>query len=213
MSKVPGDPAGIASWMARQDLPKCPHGKPPLHPQGQAAHDQQARQRLSKASTWTQGGEKYWRNGNCRRAWEHLAVAQRHAAGIACFTGGLSKERQRRLAKRYAHVNRRMTKLHWKLVGSCIRDKAEWTGNEIVWIAAGKPSLGGTLDKAAPHDMRKVIKIAKKQGWRVGRTRSRHYRFCPPTPADDCVITSGTPGKQGSIRKAIAQLRRSGLEI
>jgi hypothetical protein len=60
--------------------------------------------------------------------------------------------------------------------------------------------------------MRQIIRIAKDQGWAVSRTRKNHYRLCPPTP-HDCVITSGTPSSQRSVRQALAQLRRSGLDI
>jgi len=194
--------ARIVSAMEFDDLPRCVPGG-----------DRAARQAIRGVAYHAERAEKEWRDKRCYHAMTQLTITYHRMRGIGCYTAGLSKEKQRRLAKRWRRAAKQVSQLHWKMMGSCLRDEPIWTGNEIVYAAAGRPTLSGTLDKAAPYDMRRVIQIAKKQGWRVDRTRKNHYRLCPPTPEEACVITSGTPGTQGSIRKAIAQLRRSGLDI
>ncbi|UCC74970.1 MAG: hypothetical protein JSV86_10590 [Gemmatimonadota bacterium] len=189
----------IISAMIYEDLPRCRSG-------GERAARETIRQVLYRVGQ----AEKEWRNKRCYHAMAQLTVAYDRMRDVGCYTAGLPKEKQRRLAKRWKHATNRVTKMHWKMMGSCLRDKPVWTGNEVVYAAAGRPTL--PLAGAAP-DMRRLVRLAKDQGWRVTRTRRNHYRFCPPRTDSDCVVTSGTPGSQRSIRQAVARLRRSGLEI
>jgi predicted RNA binding protein YcfA (HicA-like mRNA interferase family) len=61
-------------------------------------------------------------------------------------------------------------------------------------------------------DLRDFEKAAKRQGWRITRTKRGHAQFWPPDPDVPPATFSGTPGDQAAIRNFLAELRRRGLE-
>lgn len=58
--------------------------------------------------------------------------------------------------------------------------------------------------------MEKVIREARKQGWRVEKTRSGHWRLYSPD-GRDIVHAAGTPGSRRSVASTIADLRKCGF--
>lgn len=64
---------------------------------------------------------------------------------------------------------------------------------------------GGTVD------LRDLEKAAKRQGWRVDRTKQGHWRFWPPGPTIPPAIFSGTPGDRRAILNFLADLKRKGF--
>lgn len=60
-------------------------------------------------------------------------------------------------------------------------------------------------------DIRKVVKEAKRQGWRVETTKSGHLKFLPPDRTKRACVFSGTPGDQRAIHNHIAAMRRQGF--
>jgi hypothetical protein len=198
--------------MERRRLPQCRPGKTP------ASNDRRARRAIARLAQGAETGWHHYDEGNCRQAYRHLVATDLKVAEVGCYTTNLSHEQRRRLAKRFKFAQKRVVQLSYAVMGSCLRDKPDWTGvkepralKAMLWTAAGKPPLSG-LGKVTPRDMRKLIRTARRQRWRVDRTRKGHYRFCPPDPGE-CVITSGTPGSPRVIRHAIANLRRAGLEV
>lgn len=61
--------------------------------------------------------------------------------------------------------------------------------------------------------MKKLISLAKSQGWSVTKTGSNHIRFLPPQPDKPIVIGSSTPSDPRSMSNLKAQLKRSGLMV
>lgn len=62
-------------------------------------------------------------------------------------------------------------------------------------------------------DLNKVIEAAKRQGWRVDRTKKQHWRFLSPDRNQPPIIFSGTPSDHRAIKNLVARLRRAGLDI
>jgi hypothetical protein len=60
-------------------------------------------------------------------------------------------------------------------------------------------------------DLRDLEKAAKRQGWRIDRTKAGHVRFWPPDPSISPSVYSGTPSDHRGIRNFLADLRRKGL--
>ncbi len=60
-------------------------------------------------------------------------------------------------------------------------------------------------------DVKKILRAAKAQGWRIERTRKGHLRLVPPDPKAPMVIGSGNPSDHRAIRNLLAQMKRSGL--
>ena len=61
--------------------------------------------------------------------------------------------------------------------------------------------------------MRTICKQAKRQGWKVGLTRSGHVRFVPPDRSVPALVTGSTPGDRRAVLNLRADLRRRGLVI
>jgi len=58
---------------------------------------------------------------------------------------------------------------------------------------------------------RKLVKMAKDQGWTVEKTKKNHIRFRPYNKAMRAVVTASTPSDHRWIRNLISDLRKSGL--
>lgn len=67
------------------------------------------------------------------------------------------------------------------------------------------------MDKeAVDKDTRKLVKAAKKAGWQVSRSGSGHIRLHSPQGGQD-IVSSSTPGNNGSVRDLRRALRRAGV--
>lgn len=68
---------------------------------------------------------------------------------------------------------------------------------------------------AAQRDgyFRRLVASCRQQGWRVERTRRLHWRFVPPRPDAQIVITAGTPSDRRALLNLRADLRRAGLNV
>ncbi len=60
-------------------------------------------------------------------------------------------------------------------------------------------------------DLDRVLEELLRQGWRVERGGSGHWKCWPPDKTKRMVVVSSTPSDQGAIRKIIHDLRRSGF--
>lgn len=63
------------------------------------------------------------------------------------------------------------------------------------------------------HEVERLARIARSQGWRVERLNNSHYRFIPPDPSKPMTVTGGTPSDRNFIRRLLADLRRLGLQV
>jgi hypothetical protein len=62
-------------------------------------------------------------------------------------------------------------------------------------------------------EFRDLVDAAKRQGWEVTRTKSRHYRFTSPDKSVPHHVTGGTPGNaMRYVKRLIVELRRKGLK-
>lgn len=63
-----------------------------------------------------------------------------------------------------------------------------------------------------PESYRDWAKAARKQGWKIARTRHNHLAWTPP--GGRTVFTPGTPSScAGGSLRVKAKLRRAGLEV
>lgn len=60
--------------------------------------------------------------------------------------------------------------------------------------------------------VKKLIKLAEKQGWRVRVTKRGHVLFYPPKGTGS-ACASGTPSDHRTIKNTVADLKRLGLKI
>ena len=58
-------------------------------------------------------------------------------------------------------------------------------------------------------DLRKVIRRAEAQGWRVEK-RKEYFLFFPPDRSVPPARAAGTPGSQRSLNNFLADLKRKG---
>ncbi len=56
-----------------------------------------------------------------------------------------------------------------------------------------------------------ILREAVKQGWRVEKTASGHFKAIPPDPKQRLVIVGGNASDPRAIKNVIAQMRRSGF--
>lgn len=63
------------------------------------------------------------------------------------------------------------------------------------------------------HEIEKLARLARAQGWRVEKLANSHYRFIPPDPSKPMTVTGGTPSDRNFIRRLVADLRRLGLDL
>jgi hypothetical protein len=59
--------------------------------------------------------------------------------------------------------------------------------------------------------MKKLVREAERQGWRVEPTKSGHWRFYAPD-GEHIVHASGTPSDHRSLDNLVAQMRRYGFK-
>ena len=62
-------------------------------------------------------------------------------------------------------------------------------------------------------ELKRLIRIARAQGWTVEATRKGHWWFRPPDPTAGQVLVAGTPSDHRALRNAKAKLRQAGLDI
>ncbi len=60
-------------------------------------------------------------------------------------------------------------------------------------------------------DLNRILEELARQGWRIQKAGSGHWKCFPPDRTKPMVVLSGTPGTQGSLRMAIHRLKRSGF--
>lgn len=63
------------------------------------------------------------------------------------------------------------------------------------------------------HEIERLARLARAQGWRVEKLANSHYRFIPPDPSKPMTVTGGTPSDRNFIRRLVADLRRLGLDL
>lgn len=59
-------------------------------------------------------------------------------------------------------------------------------------------------------DLRKIIREAERQGWRVETTRGGHLSFYAPD-GENIVTTGSTPSDRRSLDNHIARMRKYGF--
>ncbi len=64
---------------------------------------------------------------------------------------------------------------------------------------------------SARKDIEAVIDAARRQGWRVEKTRGGHWRLYSPD-GRGIVHASGTPGSARAVQKTVSKLRQYGFE-
>lgn len=64
---------------------------------------------------------------------------------------------------------------------------------------------------SAKRDMDQVVKLAKKRGCKVSRTKNNHWRIELPT--GELVFAGSTPSDNRSVKNAKADLRRRGIAV
>ena len=69
------------------------------------------------------------------------------------------------------------------------------------------------MTRRGVYSIEDLATMAHRQGWRVERTKRRHWRFVPPDPRAPAVVHGGSPSDHRAIRNIIADLRRSGLQF
>lgn len=62
-----------------------------------------------------------------------------------------------------------------------------------------------------PRDLRHALKVAEQSGWTVTLTKGNHLMWKSPT--GKTVITSKTTGYPRSIKNALADLKKNGLDL
>jgi predicted RNA binding protein YcfA (HicA-like mRNA interferase family) len=74
---------------------------------------------------------------------------------------------------------------------------------------AGAATYGGEM--SLKKELREILREARRQGWRVERTRGGHYMLYAPD-GKNIVVAASTPGKQSSIRETLAEMRSYGFK-
>ena len=64
---------------------------------------------------------------------------------------------------------------------------------------------------AAKKELKKVIRIIKKQGWEVSGGGCRHIRVV--SPEGEMVFLPSSPGRGRAMTNAMAALRRKGADL
>ncbi len=62
------------------------------------------------------------------------------------------------------------------------------------------------------HKLKDLIKKAKKQGFRIERTKKNQTKFIPPDKAKQIVVAAGTPSDKRAFKNLLALLRNSGFQ-
>ncbi len=60
-------------------------------------------------------------------------------------------------------------------------------------------------------DLKRILKAAERQGWRVELQKSGHYKLYAPD-GENVVATGSTPGAASALRNLLARMRRYGFE-
>jgi hypothetical protein len=61
--------------------------------------------------------------------------------------------------------------------------------------------------------MKRVVLVAKENGWRVEMTERGHFKFISPDKSQPIIHLSGTPSDSKTYICGVSQLRRHGLPI
>lgn len=64
----------------------------------------------------------------------------------------------------------------------------------------------------AKRSAQELLKIAERQGWRIQRTK-KGWMCYPPDRSEAPVMIHGTASDNRWYKNAVAQLRRSGLDV
>lgn len=60
---------------------------------------------------------------------------------------------------------------------------------------------------------RKLMKLARSQGWEITATRNGHFRWRSPDKSVAQIISSGSPSCSRAHKNLLADLRRGGLGV
>jgi hypothetical protein len=69
------------------------------------------------------------------------------------------------------------------------------------------------MSRAYSGNMKAVVELALRAGWRVEKTAKGHYKFISPDKSQPIIHLSGTPSDPRTYICGVAQLRRHGLPI
>lgn len=71
-----------------------------------------------------------------------------------------------------------------------------------------------SYDRLSPSkEVNKIVKLAKKEGWRVEKTNSSHILFYPPDVDDGIVTMSSTPSSPRNFKNILSKLKAKGLKL
>jgi predicted RNA binding protein YcfA (HicA-like mRNA interferase family) len=62
-------------------------------------------------------------------------------------------------------------------------------------------------------EINKIVKQAKREGWRVEKSGGSHILFFPPNVEDGFVTMSSTPSSTRNLKNAMSKLKAKGLKI
>lgn len=71
----------------------------------------------------------------------------------------------------------------------------------------------GKQRRVTHKSVKRLIKLARQQGWDVEFTAKGHLRFVPADRSQEIVIAGGTPSDWRAAKNLEAQLRKSGLKM
>lgn len=69
----------------------------------------------------------------------------------------------------------------------------------------------GSVPVTPRKDMGAVLAEARRQGWRVEKTRNGHWALYAPN-GSDIVHVSGTPRDASAVTKVVTKMRKYGFE-
>lgn len=62
-------------------------------------------------------------------------------------------------------------------------------------------------------EVRKIIKKALQQGWRVEKGKANHILFYPPDGGEGFVTMSSTPSSPRNFKNVLSMLKAKGLKL
>lgn len=71
-----------------------------------------------------------------------------------------------------------------------------------------------TKDRLSPSkEINKLVRIAKKEGWRVEKTKNSHILFYPPDLDSGFVTMPSTPRSSRNFKNYVNELKMRGLNV